>query len=142
MSGEPVLGKNPPRPDLDNKLLTWNRFLVIHHWAQEVADATGGKVYLVGSALHKNHPRDLDVSIVLPHDEYERRYGTVPAPGTPEMQLYFGEVILSVRVHAFELFRRLKYYTHVDLKLCSDLWWPEKPKLLLAEPRYGWLSAG
>ena len=135
MTGEPILGKNDPMPGMDNKLFTWRRLLVLRAWAQEVADAEGGSVYLVGSTLKKTHPRDIDVSIVLPHDEYVRRYGPIPEPGTPEMNRHMGVTGTSIRLHQFEGFRRLGYYTHFDLKICPDSWWPEKDKLLLASPR-------
>lgn len=47
-------------------------------WANEMYVRFGGhgvKVYLVGSALHSEHHKDVDVSIVLPDEVFKDRYG-------------------------------------------------------------------
>lgn len=44
-------------------------------WATQLAARFGAPVLLVGSALRKLHPRDVDVRIVIPDEEFEARYG-------------------------------------------------------------------
>jgi hypothetical protein len=40
--------------------MTWIRFLEIRTWAQALADELNAPVYLVGSVLDKDIPRDID----------------------------------------------------------------------------------
>lgn len=43
-------------------------------WANQIAARYGHPVYLVGSALEKEHPRDVDIVVVLPDDEFTNRF--------------------------------------------------------------------
>lgn len=137
MSGEPILGKREPQPWRDHHPMTWARFLKIRAWAQEVAERTGWPVYLVGSALSKVRPRDIDISIIMPEAEFIRRYGPIPDPESPEMERYLlGPTSDPVRWQSFHaLDDALRMRKRVDLKLCPDTWWPEKDRLLLAAPK-------
>lgn len=146
MPGEPVLGKADPEPHRDYKLLTWKRFLRLRAWAQRMADNEHAPVYLVGSALTKSHPRDLDVSIILPHDRFVAQFG--PIPTDTAFENYSdpkGMAAYMSRLHHY-LFVEQRYwawmidmglyigFTRIDLRICPDSWWPEKDKLLLASP--------
>lgn len=44
-------------------------------WANQIAARYGHPVYLVGSALTEEHPRDVDVVCILPDDEFFARFG-------------------------------------------------------------------
>lgn len=46
-------------------------------WANSIRVFYGHPVYLVGSQLTKENPRDVDVCCILPDDEFELRYGPV-----------------------------------------------------------------
>jgi predicted nucleotidyltransferase len=46
-------------------------------WANAISAFYGFPVYLVGSQLTKDNPRDVDVCVVLPDDVFEVRYGNV-----------------------------------------------------------------
>lgn len=46
-------------------------------WARQIAARFGHPVWLVGSATSEENPRDVDVRVVLPDDEFEARYGPV-----------------------------------------------------------------
>lgn len=50
--------------------------LQLRHWANSVAARFAAHVYLVGSCLQKQKPRDVDIRVVLTHELYEARYGT------------------------------------------------------------------
>ncbi len=144
MTGEPILGKAHPEPHRDYKLLTWPRFLRLRRWAQRVADAEGAPVYLVGSALTKRRPRDLDVSIIVPHDRFVAQFGPIPSNATAHEDARGMDAYLN-RLHHYLFVTRpywrwmiaehcWMHYTRVDFRICPDSWWPEKGKLLLAAP--------
>lgn len=44
-------------------------------WANQIAARFGHPIYLVGSALTEDRPRDVDIVCVLPDDEFRNRYG-------------------------------------------------------------------
>lgn len=145
MSGEPILGKHPPQPQWDYKPLTWTRFLRLRRWAQRVADHEGAPVYLVGSALTKRRPRDVDVSIILPHDAFVAKFGPIPPPGPENYSDPKGMAAFMQKLHVY-LYAMQPYwrwmsnaieYTRIDLKICPDSWWSDKDKLLLAAPSAG-----
>lgn len=146
MAGEPILGKAHAEPHRDYKPMTWVRFLRLRAWAQEVANQEHAPVYLVGSALTKTRPRDIDVSIILPHDRFVAQFGPIPpnAESAAEhrdvnympaylakLANYLGEPPRCYKQHGM---RAIQRRTRLDLKICPDSWWPEKPKLLLASP--------
>jgi hypothetical protein len=144
----PVLGKNHPEPHRDHKLLTWKRFLRLREWAQRVADHENAPVYLVGSALKKSHPRDLDVSIILPTDRFVAQFGPVPPNATTieEQQdpKFMPAYMQKLHYYVFNDQPYWKWmidmglylgFTRIDLKICPAAWWPENEKLLLAAPR-------
>lgn len=48
-------------------------------WANQMAARFGHPVYLVGSAIDaEERPRDVDVVVILPNEEFEARYGHTP----------------------------------------------------------------
>lgn len=127
----PVLHKHPPRPDLDYKYMTWERFLRLRRWAEGVAKETGYPVYLVGSALEKVRPRDIDVSIIMPDEDYVARFGEwAPGMDAPAPR----EWVEFSLLHEFNGEKAIRWATRLDLKACAASWFPERPKLLLAAP--------
>jgi hypothetical protein len=46
-------------------------------WANQMYSRFGYPVYLVGSSLHSENPRDVDIRIMLPDEVFEARYGDV-----------------------------------------------------------------
>jgi hypothetical protein len=131
---EPILGKAAPH-GYDYRPITWSAFLKIREAAQKSADKFGYPVYLVGSALGKDPPRDIDISVIMPLEDYEEWFKPLPTK-----QEYYSAYLHRVFTTSYEyvkdlqcLFGDLDY--HFDIKVCPDTWWPEKPKMLLAEPR-------
>lgn len=127
---EPILGKREPRPNA-YKAITWGAFLTLRKSAQKVANKFGYPVYLVGSALHKEIPRDIDVSIIMPLDKYEAMFEKLPTK-----QEYYSAYLGRVIYRSFEYIQDLEFCIDYDLdiKVCPDTWWSEKDKMLLAEP--------
>lgn len=144
MPGEPILAKVPPDPARDHHLLTWERFLALRAWAQRVADAEGHPIYLVGSALTKDRPRDIDVSIIVPHDLFVARFGPIPPDGLTAdvkdvrgMSAYMNKLahyVTTERSYRLWALKAGLCDTRLDLKICPDSWWPDNDKLLLATP--------
>ena len=135
MAGEPILGKRQDMPVKVHRPFTWTTFRRLREWAKGAADATGYPVYLVGSALSKYRPRDIDVAIIVPVADFERQHGPIPSePGTPEMHEYLRRVHQSIQFHDFDAQEAVKWRKRVDVKLTPDTWWPEKDRLLLAAP--------
>jgi hypothetical protein len=50
---------------------------ILPGWANQMYARFGHPVYLVGSCLNSDSPRDVDIRIILPDDEFEGRYGSV-----------------------------------------------------------------
>jgi hypothetical protein len=44
-------------------------------WANEIAKRYDSPVYLVGSALTKSNPRDVDVAVILKDSDFFKRFG-------------------------------------------------------------------
>jgi predicted nucleotidyltransferase len=128
---EPILKKCPPH-GLDYKPMTWKVFLQLEEAAQKVANATKYPVYLVGSATYKDLPRDIDISIIMPLEDYETMFGTLP-----EKQEGYSKYLYEVFHKSWTWVCHLHFCIdyHLDIKVCPDSWWTEAPKVLLAEPK-------
>jgi hypothetical protein len=136
MNESPTLTKNEARPTQDYKLFTWERFIVIRKWAQALADELQAPVYLVGSALEKEIPRDIDVSVIFPVAVYESMFGKIPTEKEELTVLMDGVHMNKIRLKPyFEIMSIIKHDTLIDLKFCPDTWWSDKDKLLLASPK-------
>lgn len=127
---EPILGKAKPH-GYDYKPITLEAFIELKKAAQKAADKIGYPIYLVGSILYKEIPRDIDISIIIPLEKYEEMFGKLP-----EKQEYYGAYLGRVINLSFEYIKDLYFCIeyHLDIKVCPDVWWPEKPKTLLVEP--------
>jgi hypothetical protein len=78
-------------------------------------------------------PRDIDISIIVPHDEYVKKYWKgvyEPDEDNPGPAL-----IANAFYKEFDKIEPLKRLVfegiRIDLKICPDNWWTEKEKLLL-----------
>ena len=128
---EPILLKAESDP-LDFKELTFKDFIIIQNAAQKVANNIGYGVYLVGSAIHKHKPRDIDLSIIIPYDDYLKKYNfTEEMKSGNCLQIAFHLSFKDLEPLVSLYFEDYK----IDLKICPDNWWPDKEKILLAEPQ-------
>jgi hypothetical protein len=51
--------------------------LKLNGWADQIACRFGYPVYVVGSALTKENPRDIDIVVMLPVEDFISRYGSI-----------------------------------------------------------------
>jgi len=128
---EPVLSKAHPH-GYDHRFVTIDAILELKKAAQLAANKIGYPVYLVGSVLYKEIPRDIDISIIMPLSDYEQKFGPLPTD-----QVRYGGYLLKVINMTFEDVKDLYFCIdyHLDVKICPDTWWPEKPKYLFASPQ-------
>lgn len=128
----PTFTKREDRP-YDYQEMTWGKFIQLREWAKKTAKELGYPIYLVGSTLQKEAPRDFDVVITIPAMEFETLFGKLTEDN-------FGEIL----VKSFKRF--VKYYfeceetlgkcghTPLDFKVYPDNWFVDKDKLLIGNP--------
>lgn len=132
---QPKYTKHEPQPQYDYHHMTWEMFLAIREFAQEVANQEGYPIYLVGSVLWKPYPRDVDMSMIMPIEDFEKRYGKLPDDEILlkeylDKQEYWG----SYGKYRLECETRIRYATRIDFKIQPDVWFQGRDKILLAEP--------
>ena len=66
----PVLPKSQADPKRDYYNFTPLELLKVFKLCRDFAKKNGMKAYLVGSALKEATPRDVDISLTLPDDEF------------------------------------------------------------------------
>ena len=135
MDTTPTYDKSAPAPQWEYHLMTWEMFLVVREWAQEVARAEGYPVYLVGSTLWKPYSRDLDIAILMPLEAFEARFGPIPRDEERrKAYLTRAEYARDGHLYGMTLASRLMYAKRVDCKIQPDTWFPQRDRLLLATP--------
>ncbi len=129
---EPILGKADPH-GFDYTPITWSNFVELRNAAKIAANKIGYPIYLVGSALSKGTPRDIDISVIIPLEDYEKMFGEIP---TNQQDIYalMADVYSKTFDKLVDLHTCLIETHHLDIKICPDTWWPLKDKMLLAEP--------
>jgi len=55
--------------------MTWSKFIKLREWANVASQEIGYPIYLVGSTLHKEVPRDFDIVVEIPQKEFEEKFG-------------------------------------------------------------------
>jgi len=116
--------------ELDYQKLTFKDFIIIQNKAKEVANNIGYPVYLVGSSLNNPNPRDIDISIIIPHDRYVEIFDI-----DIEYCNKYDSCLDIAYNRCVELIYPLTSLSYnIDLKICPDNWWNDKEKILLAEP--------
>jgi len=133
---EPIFTKRESRK-YDYKPMTWAMFISLRQWAENVANEMGHPVYLVGSVLSKEIPRDIDVSVIMPLVDYEKVYGKLPKKQEEYPKYLQGvhDKTLHIAKYYFDGLDALGCEVEFDFKICADTWFGGKPKLLLAAPR-------
>lgn len=133
MSQQPTLGKRPPDPR-DYTPIQWLDFLKVKHAAQIAADRIGYPVYLVGSALYKAVPRDIDIGVRIPEVDYVSMFGPIPGDRA-ELNNYFYNVWSKTFDSLIPLYHCLITTHYLDVKVVPDTWWADRDQLCLAMPR-------
>lgn len=129
----PKFTKRESKP-YDYQEMTWTKFIRLHEWAKKTAEELGYPIYLVGSTLHKEVPRDFDVVMTIPEKEFEERFGTVTESN-------FGEVLVkSFNAYVKEYFDCEETlgecgHTPLDFKVYPVNWFPNEDRLLIGESK-------
>lgn len=128
----PIFTKREPRP-YDYQEMTWGKFIKLREWSKKTAKEIGYPIYLVGSTLQKEIPRDFDVVITIPAKEFEKLYGELTESNFAEvLTLSFNEYVEAY----FECVETLGEcgHTPLDFKVYPDNWFVNEDKLLLGKP--------
>ena len=114
--------------------MTWIKFIKLREWAKITSEQIGYPIYLVGSTLYKEVPRDFDIVIVISQEEFELKFGELTESN-------WGEVLVrSFNYYVKEYWdceETLGDCGHVplDFKVYPDNWFVDNDKLLLGEPK-------
>lgn len=142
----PKYDKSPFAPQWEYRQPTWDMFLTIREWAQEVANIEGYPLYLVGSALVRMYPRDIDICMIMPLADFEGRYGKLPTASNADAEWEKLKGYLDTggytdrdfnhesAPYTMTLDSRIRYAQRIDFKFSPDTWFRDRDKLLLAEP--------
>lgn len=128
---ESVFGKENARIT-DYKPMTWKKFIKLRQCAKNISEHTGYPIYLVGSTLLSDRPRDFDIVMIIPYEEYENMFGKVDDKN-----------VYSVIGRAFNYFADPYYFqlinvlggfgkVSLDFKVYPDTWFVNKDKILLS----------
>jgi hypothetical protein len=129
----PVFEKRESRP-YDYQEMTWSKFIKLRTWGKVASEEIGYPIYLVGSTLQKEVPRDFDVVVTIPYKEFEERFGKLTESN-------FGEILVNSHNHFvkqyFDCVETLGEFgrTPLDFKVYPDNWFPNEDKLLLGKPK-------
>ena len=129
----PVFTKRQPRP-YDYQEMTWGKFIKLREWAKVASQEIGYPIYLVGSTLHKEIPRDFDIVVTIPQKEFEEVFGELTEVNWKEI------LVNSFNHYVKEYFGCLEAlgecgYTPLDFKVYPDNWFVDNDKLLLSKPK-------
>ena len=128
----PIFTKRESRP-YDYQEMTWSKFIKLREWAKVASQEIGYSIYLVGSTLHKEIPRDFDIVVVIPQVEYKEKFGELTKDNWQ-----------GVLVKAFNHYVKLYFdceealgecgFVPLDFKVYPDNWFVDNDKLLLGKP--------
>ncbi len=133
----PVLNKRPVTAESHQAYvpLAWDIFLGLRAWAKWNARAINAPIYLVGSALTHDAPRDVDLAIVFSESRFERMFGLVPHSDEELAMLWKNHDYTFAR-HAFAVSARktVGYKPFIDVHITPETWYLDKDRLLLGNP--------
>lgn len=127
----PELEKGVPCPGRENRLLSVGFFISLQAWARWIVTETGCAVYLVGSALTKRCPRDVDVALIWPDDQYAVQFGPIPRSMEEYHARWNGPFRHAAHSFVISAWNGVGYVPRIDVHLFPRCWWPEKPRLPL-----------
>lgn len=131
----PIYEKTDPHPTRDFAPITPATMEHLFNWARWASVEAGSPVYLVGSVLYKTRPRDIDVAIIWPLDRFEHLFGPVPQDES-EWTAFWTQDGLRHALGAFHVSASsgVGHIPRIDVKLCPDVWFLDKPKVLIGHP--------
>lgn len=130
----PTFTKREPRP-YDYQEMTWAKFIRLREWAKEAVKEINFPIYLVGSTLKKEIPRDFDIVIIIPEKEFEEMFDKVTEDNwtaiLAKSNCWFHKHYWDCQ----ECFGE-QGFVPLDWKVYPDNWFIEEDRLLLAEPNH------
>ncbi len=128
----PQFSKREPRP-YDYQEMTWGKFIKLRKWAKKAVKEIGFPIYLVGSTLQKEKPRDFDIVIIIPEKQFEAMFGTLREDN------WAGLLVLSSNKYVKQYWECQECFGEpgfvpLDWKVYPDNWFVGEDRLLLAEP--------
>ena len=129
----PIFTKREPRP-YDYQEMTWLNFIRLREWAKSTSEKIGYPIYLVGSTLQKEVPRDFDVVITIPQKEFEERFGELTKDNWQAILVKSHNAYVKEYWECQRCFGE-EGFVPLDWKVYPDNWFDDKDKLLLSEPQ-------
>lgn len=129
----PVFTKREPRP-YDYQEMTWSKFIKLREWAKIASQEIGYPIYLVGSTLYKEKPRDFDIVIVIPLEEFETKFGKLNENNWKEVLVNASNCYYKEHFSCEESLGEWGYVP-LDFKVYPDNWFVNNDKLLIGEPK-------
>lgn len=129
----PIFIKREPRPH-DYQEMTWGKFIKLREWAKVASQEIGYPIYLVGSTLYKEVPRDFDIVIEIPQEEFENRFGKLKENNWKEILVNSFNSYVKEYWNCEEALGKCGFVP-LDFKVYPDNWFVDNDKLLLAEPK-------
>ena len=126
-----VLPKREPGGDRDYVPITWPFFRRLRGWCRWVAHETGCTAFLVGSALEKDEPRDVDIALVWDDATYTRHFGPIPASQAEYDAKWQTDFQWARHAFTVSAWKGVGYKPYIDVHLCPSSWYVERPRLAL-----------
>lgn len=127
---EPVFGKRESRP-YDYQEMTWEKFIKLRKWAKESSSEIGYPIYLVGSTLQKVKPRDFDVVVIIPIEDFEEMFGQLTESNYAQILANAFNKYVDQYFEGCEAVGEFGFVPF-DFKVYPDNWFKEEDKLLLS----------
>lgn len=127
---QPTFTKREPRP-YDYQEMTWGKFIQLREWAKKTSKEIGYPIYLVGSTLSKEVPRDFDIVIILPLHDFEKAFGTLTEENWGQLLADAFNKYVEYYFSCCEVFGEFGYVP-LDFKVYPDHWFVEEDKLLIS----------
>lgn len=128
----PVFNKRENRP-YDYQEMTWSKFIKLREWGKITANKIGYSVYLVGSALHKEFPRDIDIVIIIPLNEYEKMFVQLTETNWSEILAKAFNYYVNLYFECEDILGE-SGLVPLDFKIYPENWFVNEDRILLGEP--------
>jgi hypothetical protein len=113
--------------------MTWGKFIKLREWAKVASQEIGYPIYLVGSTLHKEIPRDFDIVMAIPYKEFEEMFGELTESNWGEILVKSFNYYVKEYWDCEETLGKCGFVP-LDFKVYPDNWFIDDDKLLLGKP--------
>lgn len=126
----PTFTKRESRP-YDYQEMTWGKFIRLREWAKSTSNRIGYPIYLVGSTLKKEIPRDFDIVIVIPHNVFIEKFGEINENNFSEILVKSFNYFVKEYFECEEVLGECGLVP-LDFKAYPDTWFKDEDRLLLS----------